>query len=126
MDRLTSSGVAELTGGLVQILETRSVEPGSVRAHTQSRLGRVTAHAVVLLVAGHTALQVLPGPEGVAEEAQTLIVMESGEEGAVLIEAEAEVAFPTKGLGAVAGATVADSAVGFRPVGGQKVERVEL
>jgi len=118
--------VAEVTGGLVQIHETGGVEPGSVGVYTHSCLGRVTTHAVGLLMAGHTALQILPGSEGMAEKTQTLIVMESGEEGAALIKAKVQVAFPTKSLGVVAGTTVADPAVGFGPVGSQEVDGVEL
>jgi hypothetical protein len=77
-------------------------------------------------MARHTALQILPGREGMAEKAQALVVMESGEEGTALVEPKVQVAFPTKSLGVVAGTAVADPTVSFGSVGGQEVDGVEL
>ena len=126
LDPSASSSVAKLTCGFVQIRETGSIEPGSVRVHARPRPDRVATHAVCLLMTGYAALQILPGSERVAEESQALVVMKGGEERAALVEPKVQVAFTAKSLGVVAGTAVADPTVSLGSVGGQEVDGVEL
>ena len=76
----------------------------------------MTSQAVVLLVAGDTTLQVLPGCLGVAEDPDRLVVVEGGNQVTFTLKARPKVTFPTECLGIVAGCAVTDPAIGLRPV----------
>ncbi len=77
--------------------------------------------AIVLLVAGDAAFQVLSGCLGVAENPEGLAVVERGHHVSLALNTRTKVTFPTKGFRVVAGGTVAYPAVSLRPVGGHEI-----
>ena len=85
----------------------------------------MTAQTICLLVTGNTALQILPGRWGMAEDPEGLIVVICAPDPTCGIQAEAGMACPTEGFRIMAGAAIAHSAVRLGTMGGQEVHRVE-
>lgn len=85
----------------------------------------MTPQAVRLLVARNTTLQVLSSGLRMAQDPESLVVVEGGDDFPLPAEAEIQVALSAEGLGAVTGRAVAHSSVGFRAMRGQEVEGME-
>ena len=86
----------------------------------------MTPHTVTLLMAGDTTLQVLSSGLGVAQDPESLVVMEGGDRVPSALQSEVHMALPAEPLRSVARGTVAYPSVGFGAVGGQEIQRVKV